>query len=122
MQHQPPGMEDGRQPDHPFDIGYISFPLYGINDRNVAFAAERQVARPDLQSGLLQPLAQGESLGIALGIGGFVGERVERHLDIPDPGIANLRQFLLRRSPENPERGSHRPGGVQHAAQHQEQT
>ena len=122
MQHQPLGTEDGGQPDHPFDIGHIPLTLFGIDDRDVAFPAERQVTRPDLQSGFIEPVSQCESFRVTLGIRGFMGECVERHLDIPDPGDADLGQFLRCRSSENAERGSHRPGGVQHAAQHQEQT
>ena len=122
MQHQPLGTEDGGQPDHPFDIGHIPLTLFGIDDRDVAIPAERQVARPDLQSGFIEPVSQCESFRVTLGIRGFMGECVERHLDIPDPGDADLGQFLRCRSSENAERGSHRPGGVQHAAQHQEQT
>lgn len=106
MQHQPLGTEDGGQPDHPLDIGHIPLTLFGIDDRNVAIPAERQVARPDLQSGFIEPVSQRESRRVTLGIRGFMGECVERHLDISDPGVADLGQFLRCRPSENAERGS----------------
>ena len=114
MQHQPLGTEDGGQPDHPFDIGHIPLTLFGIDDRDVAIPAERQVARPDREPGLVEHRLDAVGAGVALVLGGVAPEVVEDDLHVVDARGFDLREFFGLGDLHHAERYAHGvfgPGG-----------
>ena len=114
MQHQPLRVEDLRQADHPLHQQDVFFAPLRIEHRDVERAAERQVARPDREPGLVEHRLDAVGAGVALVLGGVAPEVVEDDLHVVDARGFDLREFFGLGDLHHAERYAHGvfgPGG-----------
>lgn len=109
MQDHLPGIERLYGIDEPSYLPYDGRTERVVRRTDVPSAAERKMHGPDGEPGLFGIGAESFDSRKPL-FGGFSAQRIERHLDITEPGLFDLLQFFSRHGQRY--RQPHRPTAI----------